>query len=185
MRSPTRLLPPSATLFFRSVERVLGLAEIDREVVRVAHALGARRALRATRCRRSTRAPPNTTPQTMPATTPRLKPPLRACIDGDFVDLDALRLRHGRSGVRCLVLNGCTTAASGLFGSSAGARDDGIIGFGIPEGGGTEADGGGTGVSDGPPHARWHGGAAAGGTLPVAGGGGVAPPVPPSSGGAI
>src|SRR5450432_3399555 len=70
-------------------------------------------------------------------------------------------------------LNCCATAASGLFGSSVGALLEGIIGFGIPEGGGTDEAGGGTGVSDGPP--RMGGGIWGAGTLPRAGGGGVPP----------
>ena len=108
---------------------------------------------------------------------PRLKPPLRACMTAT----SSTSMRCGwaiGAGATAWFLNGCTTAASGLFGSSAGARADGIIGFGMPDGGGTDVDGGGTGVSDGPP-ARMGGGIAGAGTLPTPGGGGVAAPGPP------
>ena len=127
---------------------------------------------------------PNATPQTMPATTPRLKPPLRACMTA--TSSTSMRCGWAIAGTAAAAWfwNGCTTAASGLFGSSAGARVDGIIGFGIPEGGGTDADGGGTGVSARTaPHRRRH--APARERSRVREAEGLPRPVPPSSGDAI
>src|SRR5579859_2239393 len=114
----------------------------------------------------------------MPATAPRLKPPLRACMTATSSTSMRCGCASAGTAPAAWFRYGCATAASGLLGSSAGARDDGIIGFGIPDGGGTDAAGGGTDERPAPP-LRIGGGIAGEGTLPIPGGGGVAPPGPP------
>ena len=114
LRSPMRLLPPSATLFFRSVSASFAL---PRSTARscASRTPWARAAPCVDALPPKYPSTPNASPQTMPATTPRLKPPLRACITA--TSSTSMRCGCAMAGTACAAwfLKGCTTAASGLF----------------------------------------------------------------------